>query len=110
MSLIPKDNTDFETKDEDTGKHYRFTYKGIKLDPCRICEVYGVTHGMQHAIVKKALMAGRRGHKDKIHDIKDIITAANRWLEMINEDLSNEWEEPKSIVLNKNTDDDILGR
>lgn len=66
----------------DTGKHYRFIYKGIKLDPARICEIYGVTHGMAHAIVKKGLMAGQRGHKDLIQDIDDIITAAERWKEM----------------------------
>lgn len=72
---------------EDTGTHYRYTYKGIKLDPARIALVYGLKNMMQAAIVKKALRAGERGHKDIIRDIDDIITAAHRWKEMVIEDL-----------------------
>lgn len=70
----------------DNGKHYRFEYKGIKLDPARICQIYKITNLVQGSIVKKALCAGNRGHKDIKKDINDIITACNRWLEMIDED------------------------
>lgn len=75
---------------EDTGSHYRYTYKGIKLDPARICKIYNVQNVLQGAIVKKTLCAGNRGHNDIKDDIKDIITAAQRWLEMIEEDESEE--------------------
>ena len=75
---------------EDTGKHYRYMYKGIKLDPARIMKVYGPVEPLQGAIIKKALCAGERGKKDTIEDIKDIITACNRWLEMIEEDKEEE--------------------
>lgn len=72
---------------EDTGSHYRFTYKGIKLDPARIMAIYGgPIHPLQMAILKKCLCAGNRGHNSEKEDVKDIITAANRWLEMIEED------------------------
>lgn len=71
---------------KDTGKHYRFVYRGLKLDPARVCKIYGVDNMVQAAIIKKALCAGNRGHKDILRDIDDIITAANRWREMIQED------------------------
>lgn len=77
---------DEKLKDEDTGKHYRYEYKGVKLDPARICKVYDIRNSCQYAIIKKTLKAGGRGHKDVKNDIRDIITAATRWLEMIEED------------------------
>jgi len=75
-----------EPEHKDTGSHYRYSYKGIKLDPARILTVYEQSHPMAGAIVKKALCAGNRGHKDLINDIDDIICAAVRWKEMIEED------------------------
>lgn len=74
----------------DTGKHYRKKYKNINLDPARICLIYGVANMAQASIIKKALCAGNRGHKDTIRDIDDIITAAQRWKEMLIEDSSDE--------------------
>lgn len=70
---------------DDTGKHYRYEYKGIKLDPARIQLIYGATHPMQISILKKALRWGS-AHKSLVKDLKDIITAAERALEMIEED------------------------
>lgn len=70
----------------DHGGHYRFEYKGIKLDPARIVTIYGCDNLMAGTIVKKALLAGRRGPKDTIQDLNDIICAAERWIEMIKED------------------------
>ena len=71
---------------DDTGKHYRFSYKGVNLDPARIVDIYNQNDLLLATIVKKALCAGKRGHKDLELDLKDIITAANRKLEMIAED------------------------
>lgn len=80
------------SQQKDTGTHYRREYKGVKLDPARICLVYDVKNMLQATIVKKSLCAGNRGHKDTIRDIDDIITAANRWKEIVIEDggLENE--------------------
>lgn len=69
----------------DPGQHYRFTYKGIKLDPFRIAQVYGITDFGQQTILKKVLRMGT-AHKDREQDLRDIICAAERMLEMINED------------------------
>ena len=86
-----------ETKDE--GEHYRFCLevvvteedaaKGsvqIKLDPFRVAEVYGMDDFAMQTMLKKILVAGERGHKDLRQDLKDIICAAERKLEMISED------------------------
>lgn len=75
--------------ENDTGKHYRFEYKGLKLDPARIAAIYKANHPMQLPIIKKTLLAGNRGHKDVIRDIDDIITAAQRWKEMLLEDMED---------------------
>jgi len=71
---------------KDAGAHYRYVYKGIKLDPARICDIYNQTDFMLCTIVKKALKAGERGHKDFKQDLLDIISAAERRLEMLQED------------------------
>ncbi len=70
----------------DTGSHYRFEYKGIKLDPARIFIIYGITNPLQMAIIKKGLVTGKRGKKSIFEDIDDIITACERWKEMLLED------------------------
>lgn len=74
------------TIENDTGQHYRKEYKGVKLDPARIATIYEISHPLQQAILKKSLVTGGRGQKDLEHDIKDIICACHRWLEMIEED------------------------
>ena len=70
----------------DTGKHYRYVYKGIKLDPFRIAAIYNVNDFAMQQIIKKCLCSGNRGHKDKRQDLLDIITAARRAIEMLDED------------------------
>lgn len=75
---------------KDTGAHYRYVYKGIKLDPARICKIYKTENAMQSHIVKKTLCAGNRGHKDILVDIDDIIGCAQRWKEMVIEDMEEE--------------------
>ena len=76
--------------EQDNGSHYRKFYKGVQLDPARIAKIYGIGNMVQAQIVKKALCAGNRGHKDVLRDIDDIITAAKRWREMELEDHENE--------------------
>jgi hypothetical protein len=69
----------------DPGLHYRYEYKGIKLDPYRIAEIYRLNDPALFTILKKTLRAGR-AHKDLCQDLKDIINAAERRLEMLIED------------------------
>src|SRR5574343_320745 len=65
-------------------KHYKYSYKGVKLDPYRILTVYNVTcPAMQHAI-KKLLRAGN-SIKDLEQDIQEVIDTLKRKLEMLKE-------------------------
>lgn len=83
----------------DPGSHYRHEYKVplkvrdvangyaiVKLDPFRIAEIYEMDCFALQTILKKTLKAGERGHKDLEQDLKDIICAAQRKLEMLEED------------------------
>jgi hypothetical protein len=70
----------------DAGAHYRFQFKGINLDPFRIAQIYGMDDFCMMTILKKCLCAGNRGHKDFEQDLRDIICAAERKLEMLKED------------------------
>ena len=65
--------------------HYDFTYKGIKLDPYRILEVYGITHPAQQHAIKKLLRAGK-SVKTLERDIGEVIESLERWLTMMTED------------------------
>lgn len=71
---------------EDAGKHYRYSYKGINLDPFRIAIIYEMKSFAMMTILKKCLCAGNRGHKDYKQDLRDIICAAERELEIVEED------------------------
>lgn len=64
---------------------YNGTWKGVKIDPYRICAVYGITDpAIQHAI-KKLLRLGR-GTKDAQDDVEEAIQSLERWQEMQAED------------------------
>jgi hypothetical protein len=74
-----------EATHEDTGKHYRFEYDGLKLDPYRIFDVYNVTDAKAQHAIKKLLRMEGKGHTEKEVwlEVLDIVTRA---LEMIQED------------------------
>lgn len=67
------------------GKHYRFTYKGIKLDPYRIFRIYKITDPEQQHAIKKLLRAGQ-SVKSLKQDIAEVKKTLDRWLEIIEED------------------------
>ncbi len=71
---------------EDSGKHYRFSYKGIQLDPYRIADIYGITDHAIFQALKKLLVAGKRGSKDFRQDLLEARDAITRRLEMLDED------------------------
>ena len=72
---------------EDELSHYRVYYKGIQIDPARICKEYKINDMCMQIIIKKSLVAGvGRGHKSRERDLKDIINAAERQLAIDKED------------------------
>jgi hypothetical protein len=65
----------------ETNKYQR-TIRGETLDIYDILLAYGVTSPPLQHLIKKALMAGQRGHKDRMTDLKEILSAAQRAVEM----------------------------
>lgn len=71
--------------------HYKRDVSGIKtLDVYRLLEVFEVTCPVAQHVIKKALVAGQRGHKDVLRDWQDILDSAERKIEMLREDAINE--------------------
>ena len=69
----------------DSGEHYKYGYKGIKLDPYRILSVYGISDPAQQHAIKKLLRAGK-SIKSLEADLQEVIDTLVRMLEMIKED------------------------
>ena len=70
---------------EKSGAHYAFDFKGVRIDPYRILEVYGISHPAQQHAIKKLLRAGR-SVKTLEADIDEVIATLERWKGMIGED------------------------
>jgi hypothetical protein len=70
---------------DDSGKHYRFEFQGVKMDPYRILKVYGITDPAQQHAIKKLLRAGR-SVKSFRRDVEEVISTLNRLLEMLEEE------------------------
>src|SRR5689334_22843142 len=74
-------------------KYYRFSFNGVKLDPYRILQVYGITHPAQQHAIKKLLRAGG-SVKSLVQDIDEVILSLNRWKEMLHEEVKTEVKAP----------------
>ncbi len=70
---------------QEKASHYQIGYKGILLDPYRICQVYEIGGGPREQILKKCLRGTRKG-EDEMKVVDDIIIAALRWKQMLLED------------------------
>lgn len=56
--------------------------KGVTLDVYDVLKAFEVTDPALQHLVKKALCAGLRGHKDRTEDLKDILDSAKRAIEL----------------------------
>jgi len=54
----------------------------VTVDVYRVIEAFGVASAPLQHLVKKALCAGLRGHKDRIQDLSDILLSAQKALQM----------------------------
>ena len=66
--------------------YFRDVSRLNSLDVYRLLELFQVTCPVAQHIVKKALAAGQRGHKDTRRDWQDIADSAARRLQMMDED------------------------
>ena len=70
----------------DKGKHYRYSYKGVKMDPYRICKLYNLGGGPREHATKKLLRGGDKGHNER-EMWEEVLSCAERALEMLDEDV-----------------------
>lgn len=61
---------------------YKRVINGASVDVYDILKAYEVNNPALQHLIKKALCAGIRGHKDRKTDMKEILSAANRALEL----------------------------
>lgn len=73
---------------------YHREVKGKALDIYDILKAYDVRCPALQHLIKKALMAGQRGHKDTLTDLNEVLIAAERAIELYNEEETME-EEPQ---------------
>lgn len=67
--------------------YFRDIPKGVtKMDIYRFLDLFGVTCPVAQHVIKKAVAAGQRGHKDVTRDWQDVQDSAARKLQMIEED------------------------
>ena len=65
---------------------YNRQCKGVTIDVYDVLKAFEVTDPALQHLIKKALCAGLRGHKNKEQDLIDILDSANRALELYNDD------------------------
>ena len=80
---IKKQTSNIETSH--TPDYYNKVYKGIKLDPYRIADLYGLKDHASFQALKKLLRSGA-DHKDLRQDLKEAKDAISRKIEMLDED------------------------
>ena len=77
-----------QSKETEDYEYYKYSYKGIKLDPYRILDIYKITCPAQQHAIKKLLRAGN-SVKELKQDITEVIDTLKRKLEMLEEDSDN---------------------
>lgn len=70
---------------KDRGAHYRFEYRGIKLDPYRVARVCGMEGGPREHILKKVMRGVAKGLTEK-ELVEEVQCCVDRWREMVSED------------------------
>lgn len=56
--------------------------KGVTIDVYDVLQAFEVTNPALQHLVKKALCAGLRGHKDRQQDLNEILESAKRAIEL----------------------------
>jgi len=74
---------DESIKEEDKPKNkYHRDLKGVTVDVYDVLKAFEVTDPALQHLIKKALCAGLRGHKNKDQDLQDILDSAKRAVEL----------------------------
>lgn len=63
-------------------KYHREIKSGVFVDVYDVLVAFNVANPALQHLIKKALAAGQRGHKDLLTDMQDIIDSAHRAMEI----------------------------
>lgn len=61
---------------------YNRQCKGVTIDVYDVLQAFEVTNPALQHLIKKALCAGLRGHKDREQDLTEIVESAKRAIEL----------------------------
>lgn len=61
---------------------YNRPCKGVTIDVYDVLQAFEVTNPALQHLIKKALCAGLRGHKDRQQDLNEILESAKRAIEL----------------------------
>lgn len=76
----------WEPVGNDPAAHYQgHHYRGVKMDPYRIADIYQIPAGPRWQILKKTLRGTSKGQSEQ-EVINEIRSALDRWQEMVEED------------------------
>lgn len=78
--------------------HRKLPPKVAEIDVYRVCRAFGVTDQELGHAVKKILMPGQRGAKDRHQDLREAIQAIECSIEMDLEDAEAAESQPLSFV------------
>ncbi|QZN97804.1 hypothetical protein [Symbiopectobacterium purcellii] len=63
--------------------------KDITIDVYDVLKAFNVTCPALQHLIKKALCAGLRGHKDREQDLDEVLQSAQRAIQLHREDIDN---------------------
>lgn len=69
-------------RNESCKDKYNRSCKGVTIDVYDVLQAFEVTNPALQHLIKKALCAGLRGHKDRQQDLQDIFDSAKRAIEL----------------------------
>lgn len=85
---------------------YNRQCKGVTIDVYDVLKAFEVTDPALQHLIKKALCAGLRGHKNKEQDLIDILDSAKRALELYHDD-NGSTERPPEVSGVRGCDDNL---
>ncbi len=74
--------TEYEEEKQKPKNKYHRDLKGVTVDVYDVLKAFEVTDPALQHLIKKALCAGLRGHKNKDQDLQDILDSAKRAVEL----------------------------
>lgn len=83
VDVIGQNGNDGLHYDAVTTNKYQRIIKGVTVDVYDVLAAFGVNCQARGHAIKKLLMAGQRGHKDEVQDLREAVQAIERSIDMV---------------------------